>query len=274
MSMIRTLPLGLVLGLAVSFPVQSLYAAPETPPANSEPARRPDGSPPGGPGAEMTPEQRRARILRPYEEALPDLTTTQKDKIFEIAETANAEIRAARNDTKLSDEEKFAVQQRVRGELPGRIVTVFTESQRKTWDALQDEQRQMLAGTVGHMGELQAGESREEKRARITAGYEEILEELSVKKRSAILEALGTADDAIAATKDKPGLTDKQRQEEITKAEDTALAQITPLLSKEQLERWKKAQVVHDANEAKAAAETKQETENEPAQNAFGVPVK
>jgi Spy/CpxP family protein refolding chaperone len=277
MSMTRKFSVGIALGLCTLFPAPVLHAAPDVPPANNDAGPRP-GGPFGGPGTEMTPEQRRARLLQPYEEALPDLTADQKTKLIEILEAAGVEIRAARADTKLTDEQKQAAQQRVRADLPNRVLPVLTEKQRQDWNELQEEQRLLLEGTVSHLGELQQGETREEKRARITAGYEDILEELSVKKRSAILEALGAADDAIATISYKPGLTDKQRQEEISKANDAAMEKITPLLSKDQMERWKKAQAAHVAKAAQVATAPRRDPEEGPQDgppvNAFGVPVK
>ncbi|HEX8464206.1 MAG TPA: hypothetical protein VF627_06260 [Abditibacterium sp.] len=249
----------LVLSLLAASNLQPSFAqdAP-TPnaPAETRPPRaegRGEGGPRGGgpnrgegPRPNETGEQFRERMVAPYLEMVPDLSDDQKTHILAIIEAANAEASAVRNNKTLSPERQRAATRGIRGEIPNRVKSALTEAQLPPYQALLDEQA-ATAAEMNQVGTARPGEDLEQMRQRVLKGYEAVLEELSVKQKTAIIKILENAGEATAKIDADSTQTAAQKSAAKLQIHDSVNTQVLPLLDADQKKTWK---IAHDAKRA------------------------
>ncbi len=207
------------------------------------------GGPRGdGPREGETPEQYRARVLAPYVEMVPDLSDAQKTHILAILDAASAESRAARADTSLSEARQRAVGRAIRDDLPRRVKSALTETQLSAYELLLAEQAENAAA-MSQVVTVRQGEDLEQMRARVTKGYEEAFEALSIKQKTRIIKILEVAGENSAAINADTTKTAAQKNAALLQIHNSIDAQVAPLLDADQKAAWKKA---HDAHKPAA----------------------
>jgi hypothetical protein len=196
---------------------------------------RPEGGPRPG-GQPQNPE----RILAPYVEMIPDLSEAQKTHILAILEAVNLEAAAIRANTSLSPERQRNAGRALRAGVPNRIVSALTEEQLGPYLALIEERAQAVED-MNKLTTARPDEDIEQMRQRVLAGYEDVLEELSVKQKTAIIKILEEAGEASSAVEADTSKTSAQKTAALLAIHNGIDAKISPLLDKEQLQTWKKA---------------------------------
>ena len=249
----------LVLSLLAASNLQPSFAQ-DTPtpnaPAETRPPRaegRGEGGPRGGgpnrgegPRPNETGEQFRERMVAPYVEMVPDLSDDQKTHILAIIEAANAEASAVRNNKTLSTDRQRSVTRAIRGEIPNRVKSALTEAQLGPYEALLADQAAAVA-EMNQLANARPNENLEQMRERVLKGYETVLEELSVKQKTAILKILESAGEESAKIDADTTQTAAQKSAARLKIHESIKAQVLPLLDADQKKAWKTA---HDAKRA------------------------
>lgn len=202
---------------------------------------RPRGGGEGGPRPDETPEQRQERMLAPYLEMVPDLSDSQKTHILAIMDAANIEQAAIRQNTDLSEDRVRTATRWVRGDIQNRVASALTETQLISYNE-QLAERNEAAAEMAKVGSVRPDEGVDEMRERISKGYETVLEELSVKQKTAILKILEAAAEKSDAAKADDKLSATQKTDALRAIHDGVAAKVAPLLDAEQLANWKKAQ--------------------------------
>lgn len=199
-----------------------------------------------------TTQERRARIIKRYEEALPDLTADQKAKINAALDASSAEIKSLRENTSLSEEQRRAAIRKVHSESSIKIDAILTESQRAKWQKAVAERRR-LAGR--EEGGPRAGESREEKRARLLKAYEEVLTDLSIDQKTRILSVMEAAGDEMRAAEGNTTLSDDQKRDAVRRIHAGVGGKIDAILTDAQRMRWQNSQKQQTARSSVGRAE-------------------
>jgi hypothetical protein len=86
-------------------------------------------------------EQRRERLLKNYEEVIPDLSIKQKSEILAINEVASDEMGAIRSIESLSAEQKKAAILKTHENVTAKISLILTDSQRARWKKDRTERK-------------------------------------------------------------------------------------------------------------------------------------
>ncbi len=192
--------------------------------------------------ANLTPQERRARTMQRYSDALPDLTTQQKAGIEAVLDASSAKIKAAREDVSLSEDARRQISRQAHTESATKIDALLTQSQRVKWAAAVAARRQASQG-----GAL-PGESREEKRARLLKTYEAVITDLTVDQKTKILGIMEAAGDEMRAADGNTTLTDAQKKEKMHRVHNSVGGKVEAVLTADQLSRWKKSQNARSAS--------------------------
>ncbi|RYX82157.1 hypothetical protein EON83_20790 [bacterium] len=202
------------------------------------------GGGPGGPGggmfADETPEARRTRMLRPYLEMLPDLSVLQQNQVMAVLESSAAEVAALRANDALSEERRGVALRAIRGDVPKRIGYALNDAQLATYNAIIAEREETVA-EMAKIGSVRPDEGLEEMRARLLTGYEDFMEELSVKQKTQIIKILEAAGEESATVQANTTLSATQKTDALRKIHDDVNTKVVPLLDAEQAASWKKA---------------------------------
>ena len=201
--------------------------------------RRGEGGP-DGPRPDETPEQRTQRMLAPYIEMVPDLSDAQKTHIMAILDAASAETRAIREDTALSEDRQRAATRYVRGDIPNRVASALTEEQLVPYNQIRAEREAAMAD-MEKVGSARPDEDVEEMRARVLKGYEDVLEELSVKQKTDIIKILEDSAEQADVINADTKRTPAEKTQALRQLHDQVSAKVLPLLDAEQSASWKKA---------------------------------
>lgn len=200
-----------------------------------------------------TPQERRARTLKRYQDALPDLSTEQKSKIEAVLDESSAQIKAARENDALSEDARRQAIRKAHTDNATKIDAILTPSQRVKWAAAVAARRQAFARNQG--GAL-PGESREEKRARLLKNYEAVITDLTIDQKTKILAIMEAAGDEMRAADGNTTLTEAQKKEEIRRVHNSVGSRIEAVLTTAQLARWQKAQKSRAASSKNAENDT------------------
>lgn len=224
------------------------------------------------------PDGRRQRLLQPYLAILPTLSNEQQTHILTILDAASAELRAATADTTLSPERQTAATRYVRADLSNRIAFALTTEQLPAFNAQLIRQnppgQNGGGGFGGPGGGFQGGgpgeggfggpgeggpgggaqEDFAQTRARLLAGYEDVMDELSVKQKTDILAILKTADAEATNVRADTKLSVVQKTQSLQKIHDDVNTKVLPLLEADQVADWKKAHAAKRLELAKLAA--------------------
>ncbi len=195
------------------------------------------------PRSDETPELARQRVLAPYIEMVPDLSEDQKTHILAILEAVEMEGRAVRANKTLSATRQRNAGRAIRAEIPNRIKAALTDAQLPLYQAQLEEQAQNLVD-MDKIVTARPDEDFEQMRARITKGYEIVLEELSVKQKTALIKILEIASEEAAKNSADTELSAAQKSDTLQKIHADVHSKVLPLLDAEQKTTWKKA---HDA---------------------------
>jgi hypothetical protein len=171
---------------------------------------------------------------------IPDLTESQKTHIMVILNAVSMEATAIGADDALSPERKIAAGRALRGSVGDRIKLALTEAQLATYTEMQNE-KAIATADMQKIIDERDGEDIEQARERAVKGYEEFLEEVSVKQKTQIIKFLEAADNESSAINEDPATTPAQKKEALSKVLSTLSGKVAPLLDAEQATSWKKA---------------------------------
>lgn len=187
-----------------------------------------------------TPEQRQQRLLQPYVDIVEDLTPEQKTRILVILEDVDKQAQAIRENEDMEPAEKRAAVGQIRAGIPDKVTPILTPAQATIYKAALADQAK-AAAAMAKVGALRPNEDVQQMRERVLQGYEDAMEELSVKQKTQIikiLEASGEVMDGIIAD---TAQTPDQKRVAIDQQSQAVSAKVLPLLDADQSKVWKGA---------------------------------
>jgi Spy/CpxP family protein refolding chaperone len=129
LSLLAVLALG---GLVAFTPATTQAQDDKTPPA-----RKPGG--PGGPGQRMTPKERLDKMTEDLK-----LTDEQKPKVEAILKDQSEKMKALRDDTSLTREDRGPKMKEIMDDSSKKIKAILTPEQQTKYDAMQKEMQDRM----------------------------------------------------------------------------------------------------------------------------------
>jgi hypothetical protein len=127
-----------ILGASLALAAPQTQDQPAAPQAQDQQAA-PENGHAGHARRQVDPEQQVKRLTKRL-----NLTTDQQNQILPILTDRQTQIKSIMSDSSLSKEDRHAKMQTVRQDTDAKIKAVLTDSQKQTWDQMQQQRQERM----------------------------------------------------------------------------------------------------------------------------------